>query len=311
MPTKRTRTPAWSITLDDPGSLRAIVEAVHAVLTKVVFRVVKSKGSHFLKVSGADQTMTCVVNASLKLERPVDFEGEPKDEFTFCVDCKHLLVALQNGVCSSGVVIIEGHDDSATILVRQHRMEQFACEDAIELNTYVDGEEPVKINEIEFDIQGGFDLYKLREFIKKAKSARAELMRVEIYHEAKPSGGQTYIFFSSKNEFSVQQRHKHPTQKMENGTLIATTDTDSLETPEEEAAGSSGEEEDSWAMQNMEKKFDDAFPIDKIDAFIKNIHSGNISHHVCKGMPLMLTHNLCGCTDGSSYIRFLVAPVND
>ena len=52
-------------------------------------------------------------------------------------------------------------------------------------------------------------------------------------------------------------------------------------------------------------------PIEKIDAFVKNIPVRMIVAKLKNGMPLMLTHHLGSGEDEESHVRFLVAPKSD
>ena len=59
--------------------------------------------------------------------------------------------------------------------------------------------------------------------------------------------------------------------------------------------------------ESWEEMYDHMFPMDKIEAFLKNMQCRIVTGKAAPNLPLMLEHPLGGSTDSTSYIRFLVA----
>jgi len=154
MSTKRKHSPAepvWRILLDDASGLRSVLDAVQAVTQRVIFKVSRTEGDRYvLMFDGADPGMTCCVSARLNVDQVVLRGDATQDteEFQFCVDCRHLQVALDTPSCSHGSLLIEYHDD-ATIHCRMQDPEQMSHSDEAVLNTYVESENPIRLNDLD------------------------------------------------------------------------------------------------------------------------------------------------------------------
>jgi hypothetical protein len=288
--------PEWSITFDDVTSLRSVVEAAGAVMQKVIFKVSKIGEHYFLMVDGADPGVTCFVSARLQLHKVAFYAEDHAHEFTFCVECGELLTSIDIPSCAHAALIMEGHDQSTSIHVRLLDPELRSCEDSSELNTYVDGDERRIISPLTYNMILEIDLVKLRELIKKARKARAELLRICISTRSAGSKERSVVLFSVKGESLHKQTFCHETSKDEDGSLIVRAAPDGSET--------------LFDVEAKDVIFDSTFPISKIDAFVKTIPTRMLTAKLNSGIPLMLTHQLGG-VDDESHIHFLVAPVND
>ena len=291
-------TPDWIITFDDTVSLRCVVESTAAVMSRVIFKVEKIGSFFFLMVDGADVGFTCCVSARLQLEK-VTFAtpGSELSEFTFCVDCKQMLYSIDNPSCSHGCLIMEGHTSNATVHLIMSDPDQRNTEDCSELSTYVDGNAPQSLCSLDFEMMLEIDLTKLREMVKKARKAHAEHLHIRIFTKTIGAKERSLVIFSVKGDTTHEQKYCNEMTKHEDGSLIVRVAAD-------------GPNEELFETEN-ESVFDGIFPIEKIDAFVKNIPVRMIVAKVQNGMPLMLTHNLGTGDDDRSHVRFLVAPKND
>ena len=297
---KRSRTPEWRILFEDASALRGVVDAVSAVMQRVVFKVAKVEGfdTYMLICDGADVGMTCCVSARLHIDSLTINNGE-EEEFQFCVECKHLAVAIDNPSCSHGSLVMEGHSD-ATIHVRMQDPEQRSHADCSELDTFVDAVKPIELNTLDFQIKIEIDLSKLREMIKKARKTHAEHVRIQIYLRDQGNKQQSLVIFSVKGDAYHCQKFSHETSKDEDGSLRVRAVAD----------GDSNLEE----VDELRPDFEGLFPVEKIDAFIKILPCRMITAAVMQGMPLMMTHRLGAghsTTGDDSHIRFLIAPINE
>jgi hypothetical protein len=292
-------TPDWTITFDDTVSLRCVVESAAAVMSRVIFKVQKAGQFYFLMVDGADVGFTCCVSARLQLEK-VSFStpGSETSEFTFCVDCKQMLYSIDNPSCSHGCLTMEGHTSNATIHLIMSDPDQRNSEDCSELSTFVDGDPPQSLCSLDFKMMLEIDLTKLREMVKKARKAHAEHLHIRIFAKTSGSKERSLVIFAVKGESKHEQKFCNEMTKHEDGSLIV-------------RAAADGLNEELFDTEEDESVFEGIFPIEKIDAFVKNIPVRMIVAKVQNGMPLMLTHNLGAGEDEESHVRFLVAPKND
>ena len=173
--------PDWVIVFEDASALRLIVETVSAVMTRVMFKVKKRAGGlYFLCVDGSDSGHTCCISARLQLENVTWNASDSSDEFSFCVECKHVLTAVDPS-SSGGTLTIQGNSHNATVTFRLQDPEQPCHEDVSELSTFVDGEAEFKLTPMDFQTILEIDLSKMREIIKKARKSHAEILRVRIF----------------------------------------------------------------------------------------------------------------------------------
>lgn len=297
---KRARDPPpdWVITFDDCGSLRCIVESAAAVMQRVIFKVKRLQGGRYvLIVNGADMGFTCCVSARLQLDK-VHFASPDCEtsEFTFCVECKQMLYSIDNPSCSHGTLIMEGHTNKAQIRLKMLDPDMHSHEEESDLNTFVDGEfEPLR--DLDFSMMLEMDLTKLREMVKKARKAHAELMRIQVFTKKSGAKEVSLVVFSVRGDTTHTQRFCHETTKSEDGSLIVRAAPDGKET--------------LFDFDDDEPTFDGTFPIEKIDAFVKNLPVRMLVAKIHNNMPLMLTHKLGPAEGDESYVRFLVAPKND
>ena len=70
-------------------------------------------------------------------------------------------------------------------------------------------------------------------------------------------------------------------------------------------------ETDIFDTLSIDPLFDHAFPVEKIESFVKNVPTRMLMAKVKSGLPMMLSHNLRGANDETQHIRFLVAASND
>lgn len=296
--------PEWTIVFDDASALRGVVDAVAAVMNRVKFRVAKPAGQdcYMLMFDGADMGMSCVVSARLHVDHVTFGSDTPVDEFSFCVECKQLIVSIDNPSCAHGSLRIEGYAD-ATVRVVMQDPEQRSHKETSELNTYVDDMEPVVVDDLKLDIVLETDLNKLKEMIKKARKSHAERIRVQIFLKDEANRQLSVVVYTVNGEGYAKhsQVFCHETQRAEDGSLTV-------------RAAIDGEVDDDDTMGST-PAFDGVFPVDKIEAFVRILPVRMIRAQVQNAMPLVFEHELGGGMLGNasvkSSIKFVIAPIND
>lgn len=297
---KQRRECAWSITFEDPSSLKFIVDVVQACMCRINFKVSKIGGVFYLSVDGADSAFTSCVSARLQIDR-INI-NTADEEFSFCLECKHILTAIDVGATNSSLEI-EGYPDQAMVSLKVKNPDICSHEDTSELATFVDHEQTFELNNMDFKMFVELDVYKLREIIKKARKSRAEVLRLQIF--VKEFGGskqRSMVILSVKGDSQTHtQKFCHEVSKDEDGSMVVRAAADDC------AGGVMSM--DQWTEELC--VYNQVFPIDKIDAFVKSLNCRHIVAKVKKQLPLLFTHSLGGANDDTQHIRFLVAFVNE
>jgi hypothetical protein len=297
--TKRaTPTPDWEIVLEDAAAFRLIVQAVSAVMTRVIFKVVRRpSGEYFLCVDGKDSGFSCCVSARLLIEQ-VHWNSDDEEasmKFTFCVECKHVLTAVD----PTGVTLkISGNADDAKVTIHTEDPDMPGHNDVSVLSTFVDGDEEFVLTPLDFEIILECDLLKLKDMIKKAKTSDAELLRIRVFVKDMGSQKSSLVTFVVEGDNQEHfQNFCHKLQYHEDGSMVVRAASDC--------------ETQIFEICDLKPVFDHAFPVDKLEGFIKNLPTRMLVMRLKSGLPMMLTHKLRGETDEQQHIRFLVAPKNE
>jgi len=282
----------WSMTLKESSSLTTTVKCLNSVLMQVTFKITKNEGRHFLTVDGHDQGYTCCVSSRLEVDEVYMPEGE--DDFSFCVDCKHLLNALDSSTIGHGSLIFEGH--GSQVKIKMFDPDAHSYEDSTELNMIMEqGEDSGPLDAMSFDMMVEIEISKFREFIRKVGKSKCELLRLSIFMKEVSGKQHSLVVFSAHGDCSHHQKFRHTVTKDPDGSQVVRAVSDGTD--------------DLFEAGSAECVFNHAFPVDKIDAFLKPLSCRMLLAKVHKGMPLMLTHSF-GTTE-DSWIRFLVAPRNE
>lgn len=293
---RKQRTPDWSIVFEDASSLRSVVDAVATVMARVSFKVVKKRDDYFLMVDSADVAMMCVVSARLRLDKVTFPRGNEESEFTFCVDCKHVSSAIDNPSCAHLALTMEGYVETAKLMLKMLDPETHSHEVCAELSTYVE-EEPIELEDIEFKMILELDLQLVKEMIKKARKAHTEYLRIHIYLAESGAKKISLVVLSLDGDWHHEQKFCHETVSHVDGSLVVRAATDGTQKLID--------------VEHTEPFYKGSFPVEKIDAFIKNLPCRMLPAKVKTGVPIMLTYPLGGTSDETSHIRFLVAPINE
>lgn len=297
------RSPDWSIVFEDASALRAVVDAVATVMTRVSFKVCKIKGAYFLSVDSADVAFVCCVSARLQLDKVTFHSTRAEEEcrneeegFNFCVDCKHVSSAIDTPSCAHLSLTMEGHMDDAKIVLKMLDPETHTHEVCSELSTYL--EEPqMSLQSMDFKTTLEVDLTHLREMIKKSRKAHAEHLQIRIFLKTLSHKNISLVTFSIDGDFYHEQKFCHETTRDEDGSMVV-------------RAAADGSQKLMDASED-EPFFKASFPIEKIENFVKNLPCKMLAAQVGAGMPILLNYPLGGASDDSSHIRFLIAPVNE
>ena len=286
--------PAWELTLFDVAPLQLLVKAVSSVLEKnVCFRVVEEEGVFFLGVDGHDPGFSCCLSARLQLDNARFAEGCSPDSSRFCVDPKHMLIALDGSSNATGHVKIQALSNEAVIRVILFDPERLSCQEVSELVTFVHGDDE-ELREFDFSFCVQLDLVKLKELLRKARDSKAERLSVTVKMKKYGATERSRIQLSVKGEMLSLQRFSHEVTRTEDGSLYVRADDDGKDDVNDQEA---------W-----ETRFDESFPLAKIDAFVRYLPNVVITSNIGPSLPLLISHRLGGAHE-LSHLRFFVAPL--
>ena len=300
---KRCTTPAeWSFVVNDASMLRLVVENVDSVHHRATFKVSSRKAQnedqdirYWLSVDTADIGYTSCVSARLELEK-VHFSSDGEESFTFCVDCRHVLVAIDNPASAHGTLTIEGHDSAVHIRIRDPEVASY--EDYSVLPTFDEGHEDVELATLEYKMNLEIGVSDLRRAIRQARKAHSDHVRILVYTSDMGARQRSVVVFSVQGDnFYSAQKFCHDTHRDGDGSVTVRATPSSAE---------GAVEVECFDTEGITPQYDQMFPVDKLDAFAKNIPSRMIVAKIEPKLPLMLVHVL-GC-DMESQIRLLVAP---
>ena len=278
----------WAITFVDPNPLITIIKCV-SFLQHVTCKVSCVEGRYFLTVDGADVGYTSCVSSKLLLDE-VSFHDLVSNDFSFCVDCRNLLIALDTSASGHGSLVLEGH--GPVIRIKLFDPDVHSYEDSSEIATVHEHDDAGPLAEMNFDMMVEIDIPKFRDFIRKVLKTHCELLRLSIYLKENHGKQQSLVIFSATGDCVHHMKFCHTTTRDTDGSIIV------------RAAPDGGD--DLFDISGAELKFNHAFPVDKIDAFLKPLQSKQLKAKVKKGMPLLLAHEFSSGTN-ESWIRFLIA----
>ena len=226
---RRVRTPKWSVTFDDASSLRAIVDAVNNVVSRVTFKISKAEdsSSYFLKVDTADVAFVSCISVRYHLDNVVHHGSG--DEIKFCVDCKHIAPCLAN-IRPDHTLILEGHEDQANpkVVIRTCDPEHPSHETCTELDTFVDSDN-VQLFPMDFKMMLEIDLVMFRALLKQAQVAKAEQIVIRIYVKEAPGQTISFTHFSVQGEFKHSSSFCHEVTKDQDGSMVVRAATDGMQ----------------------------------------------------------------------------------
>jgi hypothetical protein len=286
----------WTIVFEDTAALRVVVNVVSSVMPRVFFKVkTESDGKKVLMVDSADAAMMCCLSARIQLDNVV---VRHEDEFSFCIDCKKLSLALDDPSCQHLALTMEGNQADAKVYLKMHDPDQPSHEQSITLPTYVDSDNNIDaIPAMDFDMMLEVDLNALREMMKKAIKVHTEHLRIRVHLLDKGARKVSVVTFSIEgDDFYCEERFCHETTRDEDNSMIVRAVAD----------GTVAMPDDADTPQ-----YEGVFPVEKIHAFAKNVQARMLTAKVKTDMPIMFTQSLSGSSDDTSYVRFLVAPVRE
>ena len=312
---KRAREPEWTLVFHDASALRSMVEAVNAVdvqrVTFQISRVTPTSTSYQLTTNTRDLPDTCCVTARLRIDTITFSAVEPPDDkIDFVLDADLLLCSLDNPSCSHGSVQIESHDD-ASIRVVMCDPDQRSCCHMSTLRTFADAnssEDSIIPIETKFVIDA--DLSKLRELLKKARKAKLEHLRIQIFLMDVRGRKVSVTQFSVGDDEMVcfTQQFCAEVTSSEDGSLM-------VKAMAEEGEGYSA------SVQDVEPDLDQSFAIGRVEAFLRTLPVRVVRMLLGPMRPMVVVHTLDHGSlaptpseraeeeeDDVSEIRFLIAP---
>lgn len=285
------KVPAWKLTFEEGASLRTMVDSASTVITNPVFRVSRHDGEWYLSVFGSDVGYTCVVDARIKADI-VEGVSESTDT-TFCLNAHHLASVLDVPSMAGLPLVIEGYSD-CTVLVKMVDVEKHTHEAASELPTF-EHEPMTQPMEFNMDLKMELHTATLREVIKKATKAHSEHVMFAVYYKDVGTDVLSIVELHIDGDYKHTQRFCHRTPRLSDGSRIVKAVPDSSNT-------------NVSCLDTGEPRFRGTFPVDKLNAFVKNVQDAAVIANIQEdpNMPLLLTTYLQGGTD--AHVRFCIAP---
>lgn len=289
----------WSITFDDTSSLKTIFDVIAHVINEVPIHVRNVDGQWRLEVNTKDYAVSVWVSVRLVLDNVIA-PSTGVDDFT--VDSKVLSYAIESAG-SHNSITFDCHDVGGQTKVlhigiidadhpKHDNVMKLPILDII-------GDDGCAMPGFDVDMTVELDMIKMREIIKKGRRALSEFIRIIVH--IFPGGGPNFPsltkFVVKGDKAECEMCFYNKTAEQPDGTRVIYTVTQDDTLAEEEFDGGSGD-----------MVFDNTFPIDKIDVFVKNVTCRLIMAQVRQNMPMVLNYHLGGVTDDSSHIRYIVAP---
>ena len=295
---RKTREDAsWTITFDDSSALRSVVDAAASIMPRIVFKLAKAKEEHdqyYLMVDGGDTSQTCWIHARLLVHDKLQIHSQSASEFEFCVECRHLLIAMDSATLLRGTLLLQGIEADAKLCVSVVDEDRPATDEYSLLDTY-EFEQPQQLRDMSFRLTAEIDNIKMKDIIKKARKTHAEHLRIAVQVFGAASVKHSLVRFFIDGDFKHVQSFSQDVIEGEDGNMIVRAATEESTNPK---GGDAGEA----------PMFDNRFPVDKVEAFVKNVQGGVLTAMMEQNMPLIFVHDL---GDGKSRVRFLIGPVVD
>ena len=287
---------------EDATQLRCVVETTATVTTRACFRVAKaSDGRYYLMVDARDMNETTVISARLLLENPT-----VRDDVSFCVNCKIIGRILGDSPsCQHLALTMEGYTSKAKVVLRMDDPDQKSHKKVFDLPTYVDIDDDRVLQSLQFEYMIEFDINKLKEMVKLARSAHTDYLRVRIFVTGRAEKRVSIVDLSIQGaDVTGGEQFCHEVTRDEDGSHTVVR------------AAADGEAQ-LFDMESATPDFDGSFPVEKIDLFLKSVRIstilvakvGNDDHG--QALPIVFEYKLRGASDNGSHIRYLVAAVND
>lgn len=303
---RRTPCPDWTIHFEDTSSLRLIIETVFAVVKRIVFKIVrKDNGKYVLAVDGSDVGYVCCVSSRLALDDViVNKDVCDEDEFSFCVEGKHLLTALSDTSLSGGSLRLEGHSHNATIQLRLFDPDCPNHYETSQISTIMNDDTPIHIQDMKFESIVEIDVTRLKGMLKKARESDCEKIRISfVCFKLDPTKVRSKVTFCVRGCNNVhEQAYVHDVHHHEDGSMVV------------RAAGDGAHDIDELDDHKDKEKtyeFEGVYPCSSIENFLKKLPTRMLKAKVGCNLPMLLEHELRSVGDSPSHIRLLVAPTED
>ena len=287
--------PAWRIRFDDASAFRTIVATASVAASRIVFKFTRVGADYMLSADCNDLAESCYVSSRL-LVPGACMEGGEAGEFSFCVECKHVLLALDDKRNNHLGITLETYPSISAklhILVKADSyLERYLLE------TFVDQLEPPALQDLNFTTALEVDLERLKEFIRKARHVQAEKLRIAIrWDDAGGTRTRTQTLFECDGAMCLQMCIDNDMITNDDGScvVVAVPDVDNPAPPSETAT----------------PKYDHKFPVDKIEAFLKHVPGRKLLCKIEENMPLIMTIPLGPTDDTVSNVRYLVGCSNN
>ena len=297
----------WSLTFTDPYSLVQVVKTISNVISLARLRMQERNGKYVLQFTGNDKGWSVVVAAEVPIDK-FHFGSKIKDHNDVClfVEMESLLAAIESTTTTgttkisytekgekAGYVHVHIKDNDMSSRESLGMFKPFADDMGLEY----------ELQNMEHKMVIEFDTGALRDMVKKGKKLSVEYLTIEVFKLSYPSCAKKFSMTSLRvrgdnSEYEVS--FESEIRENEDGSMIVI-----------DAGGECDADNPDRYVAEQEQLFRGTFPISKIEAFVKNFPKRMLIGKAKTGQALMLEHDLSGGGDTESFIRFMVAPINE
>lgn len=295
---QKTEEVEWCLTFDQTQGLRALVEVVGNILSRVNFCIKHDtkKDIFFLCIDSIDPQHVCMIQSRLLCEKTHNLKGNE----SFCVDTNTLNTLLRNVPPHYSLDLVK-RKNCADIFMRTYESLSNSHETHYKLNTMVDDSEMMDLPDMDYRYTVEIDLGTLRQIVKMSQSLRANHVSFSIKEpiDNKQGVSRTTFCIASTGD-ATQEHHFNSATQIES---------------------ESGGQQDSYVIRAamdatgpemcenevMETKYSDSFSTTYLSHFLKfkSMERQIITVKLSKDQPLILNYPLGA---DRSYVCFVLAP---
>ena len=272
------------------GTFQTLVSTVHCLLNDVHFFVIKNKDFEGIKVDSSTLDNTTMLKQQLSCT--VDLP-DGVEEINFCVNVSQLNSRIKNGNASAfEIVRYKDHDGQINIFYpNSNPRREFT------LRTLTKEIVDNRMFDIATNISIQIKMNEIKEIARDFSKYGASFMKVTVESSSTKSdeGETNHSFFtlSSEADGNVSKVTYHSTyRKLPNNDIQVVCDDESIMNFES-------------CKQKSSKIYEDSFPLDTINAFLKSIDKGYIWLALSNRGPMILQYSL---GNEQSQMRLILAP---
>lgn len=279
----------FRLTVAPIGTFQTLVSTIHHLLNDVHFYVIKNDEFEGIKVDSSTPDNTTMLKQQLTctVEMP-----EGVEEVNFCVNANQLNLRIKNGNASAfEIVRHKGQEDHIKIFYpNSNPRRQFT------LRTLTKDIVDNRMFDIATQISIQIRLSELKEITRDFSKYGAAFMKIKVESSNGLNDNTNHSFFTLSSETdgnNLSEVTYHSTyRKTEDNDIQVVCDDESMI-------------DYDTAKQSAKKLYEDSFPLDTINSFLKSIDKGFVWLALSKEGPMILQYSL---GNDQSIMRLILAP---